>query len=188
MESNKVKRGEIYLYDFGINEGSIQSGRRPVIVIQGNEGNQASTTTIVAAITSVIKKRYLPSHVILGENFGLREPSMVLLEQLKTVNQNELLKYIGVVDNEYVLKQLNIGLKKAMGLWIDKPPKKKHDIRCLCGKCLQDYKATPEYIVRRLDPFNTVKTPCDRCEGLGYDYLIIEKRLSKRKSEVNHDE
>ena len=188
MENNKVKRGEIYLYDFGTNEGSIQSGKRPVLVIQGNEGNQASTTTIVAAITSVIKKRYLPCHVILGDNFGLREPSMVLLEQLKTVNQDELLKYIGIIDSEYVQKKINIGLKKAMGLWINTPPKKEHNIRCLCGKCLQDYKSAPNYIVRRLDPFTTVKEPCDRCEGLGYDYLIIEKSLSDRKSEVNHHE
>jgi len=83
----KVKRGEIYLCDFGSNAGSIQNGVRPVLVVQCDEGNQASTTTIVAALTSVIKKRYLPSHIILGDKFGLKEPSMVMLEQLKTVNQ-----------------------------------------------------------------------------------------------------
>ena len=87
METNtrKVKRGEIYYYDFGNNEGSIQNGVRPVLVVQCEEGNQASTTTVVAAITSVIKKRYLPSHIILGDRFGLNKPSMVMLEQLKII-------------------------------------------------------------------------------------------------------
>ena len=109
MQRDKVKRGEIYLHDFGDNEGSIQNGVRPVLVIQCDEGNQASTTTIVAALTSVIKKRYMPSHIILGDKFGLKEPSMVMLEQLKTVNQSELTEYIGFVDSEYLLRKVNHG-------------------------------------------------------------------------------
>ena len=93
-DNQKVKRGEIYLYDFGNNEGSIQNGIRPVLIVQCDEGNQASTTTVVAALTTAIKKRFLPSHIILGRNFGLDEPSMVMLEQLKTVNQSDLTEYI----------------------------------------------------------------------------------------------
>ena len=79
QEKQTIKRGEIYYYDFGITEGSIQSGRRPVLVLQADNFNAKAPTIIVAAITTVIKKRYLPSHVILGENFGLQKPSMVLL-------------------------------------------------------------------------------------------------------------
>lgn len=178
MENNKVKRGEIYLYNFGANEGSIQNGKRPVLVVQCDEGNQTSQTTVVAAITTAIKKRYLPSHIILGANYGLNEPSMVLLEQVRTINQSELSKYIGVVDNDYIKKQIDIGLKKAMGLWVNRPPKHKNDIRCLCSKCLNDYKENPEYIVRRLDPFAKEKQPCDKCNAPGWDYLIYEKRHS----------
>lgn len=118
-ENQKVKRGEIYLHDFGSNEGSIQNGIRPVLVVQCDEGNQASTTTVVAALTSVIKKRYLPSHIVLGDKYGLKEPSMVMLEQLKTVNQSELAEYIGFVDSEYLHRKINIGLKKALG-WINR--------------------------------------------------------------------
>ena len=179
MENKKVQRGEIYLYDFGCNAGSIQNGLRPVLVIQSDDANNASTTTIVAAITSALKKRYLPSHIILGANFGLRENSMVLLEQLKTVNQEELTQYIGRVDSEYLQKQLNIGIKKATGLWINRPPKKTDTVRCLCGQCLNDYKANPNYIVRRLDPFAKVKDECDRCGRLGWDYIISERTKSK---------
>lgn len=124
-ENQMVKRGEIYLHDFGSNEGSIQNGVRPVLVVQCDEGNQASTTTVVAALTSVIKKRYLPSHIILGDKFGLKEPSMVMLEQLKTVNQAELTEYIGFVDSEYLLRKVNIGLKRHLACgWIDLRSKK----------------------------------------------------------------
>lgn len=173
-KNQKVKRGEIYLHDFGSNAGSIQNGVRPVLVVQCDEGNQASTTTVIAALTSVIKKRYLPSHIVLGDKFGLREPSMVMLEQLKTVNQSELVEYIGFVDSEYLIRRINYGLKKALGLWVDKPQKHKGDIRCLCSKCLEDYKSNPDYIVRRLDPFAKVKQKCDKCQNDGYDYIVLD--------------
>lgn len=173
-ENQKVKRGEIYLYDFGENEGSIQNGIRPVLVVQYNEGNQASTTTVVAALTTAIKKRFLPSHIILGDSFGLKEPSMVLLEQLKTVNQEELVDYIGIVNNDYLIRKINNGLKKALGVW-DYKPQRKGEIRCLCGRCLADYKSNPGYIVKRLDPFDRFKQKCDKCQNLGYDYLLWSK-------------
>lgn len=179
-ENQKVKRGEIYLHDFGNNEGSIQNGVRPVLVVQCDEGNEASTTTVVAALTSVIKKRYMPSHIILGDKFGLKEPSMVMLEQLKTVNQAELTEYIGFIDSGYLLGKINCGLKKALGLWVDKPVKHKSDIRCLCAKCLEDYKSNPAFIVRRLDPFAKEKNKCDKCPNSGYDYIIYDRNISAR--------
>lgn len=103
--NGKVQRGEIYLYDFGNNGGSIQNGVRPALVVQCNEGNAASSTTIIAAMTSIIKKQYLPSHIILGDQFGLKEPSMVMLEQLKTVNQSDFIEYIGKIDDEHYMKR-----------------------------------------------------------------------------------
>ncbi len=178
--NGKVQRGEIYLYDFGNNGGSIQNGVRPALVVQCNEGNVASSTTIIAAMTSIIKKQYLPSHIILGDQFGLKEPSMVMLEQLKTVNQSDFIEYIGKIDDEHYMKKINIGIKKAMGLWVDKPLHKPASVRCLCPKCLQDYKTSGSYIVRRVDPFVRVKEKCDKCEGYGYDYLVIERSKEGR--------
>lgn len=178
--NSKVQRGEIYLYDFGNNGGSIQNGVRPALVVQCDEGNAASSTTIIAAITSVIKKRFLPTHIIVGNRFGLKSPSMVMLEQLKTVNQSDLIEYIGKIDDEHCMKKLNIGIKRALGLWVDKPYRKSSDIRCLCVKCLEDYKSSPNYIVKRLDPFARVKEKCDKCEGYGYDYLVIERSKEGR--------
>ena len=178
--NRKVQRGEIYLYDFGNNGGSIQNGVRPALVVQCDEGNAASSTTIIAAITSVIKKQFLPTHIIVGNRFGLKSPSMVMLEQLKTVNQSDLIEYIGKIDDKHCMKKLNIGIKKALGLWVDKPLRKPSDIRCLCVKCLEDYKSSPNYIVKRLDPFARVKEKCDKCQNLGYDYLVIERSKEGR--------
>lgn len=114
----KVKCGEIYYYDFGQNEGSIQNGLRPVLIVQCDEGNASSTTTIVAPITTAIKKRYLPSHIYLNEDCGLKKPSMVLLEQLRTISQSDLQERVGCLGNPNYAKAINAGLKKALGLWV----------------------------------------------------------------------
>ena len=176
MKANtrKVKRGEIYYYDFGINEGSIQNGCRPVLIVQCEDGNSASTTTIVAAITTAIKKRYLPSHVILGARFGLREPSMVMLEQIRTVSQADLDRKIGFVDDPQTQKNIDNALKKALGLWYIKPKDEKN-VRCLCPQHLKEYMLNKDYVVRRYDFLNKTKQRCDKCDALGYEYTVSEK-------------
>ena len=73
------------------------------------------------------------------------------------------------------MKKINIGVKKALGLWVDKPYRKPADMRCLCVKCLESYKNSPNYIVKRLDPFAKAKDKCDKCQSYGYDYLVIER-------------
>ena len=152
MKKTEIRRGDIFSYDFGTRIGSIQSGVRPVLVIQADNFNANAPTVIVASITSVIKKRYLPSHIILGEDFGLMKPSMVLLEQIQTVNKDDLTEYIGFVDDERLWRQINAALKKTFGLWLYNTDRI-GDIRCLCPKCLNDYFRNPNYVVRRLDPF-----------------------------------
>lgn len=94
MKEKTICRGDLFYYDFGTRTGSVQSGTRPVLVIQADDYNRNAPTIIVAAVTGVIKKRYLPSHILLGQEFGLKKPSMVLLEQLQTVNKDELRDYI----------------------------------------------------------------------------------------------
>lgn len=174
MKEN-IKRGQIYYYDFGINPGSIQCGRRPVLVVQADNFNDNAPTVIVAAITSVNKKRYMPSHIDLGENFGLTKPSMVMLEQIRAVNKDELSDYIGIVDDDYIWKQINIAIKKTFGLWFYNY-NRIGDVRCLCPRCLNDYMGDPNIIIRRVDPFAKVKEKCDKCYGLGFDYVIYDKK------------
>ena len=72
-ENRKVKRFEIYLYDFGENAGSIQCGRRPVLILQDDRFNENSPTNIVAALTTAIKKEYLPSHHLCRRTFWSEE-------------------------------------------------------------------------------------------------------------------
>ena len=158
----------------------------PVLVVQADDYNQNAPTIIVAAVTSVIKKRYLPSHIILGEEFGLKKPSMVLLEQIRTVNREDLREYIGTVDDDKLFRQINATLKKTFGLWVYKP-EGKENIRCLCPKCLNDYIHNPDYIVRRLDPFAKRKDRCDKCDGDGWDYVVTDRYSSKKEKRGSND-
>lgn len=172
--NKKVKRGEIYLYDFGTNEGSIQSGVRPVLIIQCDEGNAASTTTIVAAMTRVAKRTYLPTHIILDNGLETGKPSMVMLEQIRTVNQSDLIRRVGVVEDKEIERYIDKAIRVGLGL-VEFKAKPKDEIRCLCPKCLSDYRSIPNIIVKRLNPYNKTKDKCDRCNGFGYDYVIYEK-------------
>ena len=165
MKEKMICRGDLFYYDFGDNSGSVQSGERPVLVVQADDYNQNAPTIIVAAVTSVIKKRYLPSHIILGEEFGLKKPSMVLLEQIRTVNKEDLREYIGTVDDDKLFRQINATLKKTFGLWVYKP----------------------DYIVRRLDPFAKRKDRCDKCDGDGWDYVVTDRYLSKKEKRGSND-
>lgn len=174
IKEKKVKRGEIYLYDFGTNEGSIQIGVRPVLIIQCDEGNSASTTTIVAAMTRVAKRTYLPTHIILDNGLESGKPSMVMLEQIKTVNQSDLIRCIGKVEDAETERYINKAIRVGLGL-VDFSAKPKDEIRCLCPKCLSDYRSIPNIIVKRLNPYNKTKDKCDRCNAYGYDYVIYEK-------------
>lgn len=176
-DKKTVKRGEIYDFDFGEAEGSIQSGRRPVLVLQADDFNIHSPTVIVASITTVLKKRYLPSHVVLGEGFGLKRASMVLLEQIQTVNKSDLGDFIGFIDDGGVWKKMNSALKKTFGLWFYDLGRM-GDIRCLCPGCLRDYLENPNYIVRRLDPFAQAKDKCDKCNRMGWDYVVFDRRTA----------
>ena len=91
-----MKWGEIYYCDLGNSKGSVQAKLRPVLIIQNNVGNRNGPTTVVAAISSVIKKMYLPTHILLDADCGLTERSIVMLEQIRTIDRkNELKEYVG---------------------------------------------------------------------------------------------
>ena len=95
----KIMRGEIYYADLSPVIGSEQGGLRPVLVLQNNVGNKHSPTVIVAVITSRLGKAKLPTHVKLGGSY-LAKDSMVLLEQIRTIDKRRLLEYIGHVTSD----------------------------------------------------------------------------------------
>lgn len=116
-----VKRGEIYYANLtGV--GSEQKGRKAVLILQNDEGNQYSPTTIVCIITSRAKKN-IPTHVYLGCNYGLVKDSTAVLEQIKTIDKKRLLKKFGYIDennsiwdkiDQAIITSLSIKAKKVL--------------------------------------------------------------------------
>jgi mRNA-degrading endonuclease toxin of MazEF toxin-antitoxin module len=89
-------RGDIFYADLGKGVGSEQEGYRPVVIIQNNVGNRHSPTVIVAAISSrTATKSKLPTHYYIGTECGLEQPSIVLLEQLRTIDKRRLNNFVG---------------------------------------------------------------------------------------------
>jgi mRNA interferase MazF len=100
-----VKRGDIYYADLSPVIGSEQGGIRPVVIVQNNIGNKYSPTVIAAAVTSQINKAKLPTHIEIGkENFGLAKDSVILLEQIRTIDKRRLKEKIGRLDFELMQK------------------------------------------------------------------------------------
>ena len=116
MASLNVKRGDIFYADLSPVVGSEQGGIRPVIVIQNDIGNRYSPTVIVAAITSQINKAKLPTHVeISSEEYGLNRDSVVLLEQIRTLDKKRLKEKIGHM-TEDDMKKVNKSLLISLNL------------------------------------------------------------------------
>lgn len=95
----KIKKNQIYYANLSPVRGSEQGGIRPVLILQNNVGNKMSSTVIVAAVTSKSKKTNLPTHVqIKLEDGKLPRESMAMLEQIRTIDKDRLLDYVGRVD------------------------------------------------------------------------------------------
>lgn len=111
-----VKRGDIYYADLSPVVGSEQGGVRPVLIIQNDIGNKYSPTVIAAAITSQINKAKMPTHIeLLAEEYGLNKDSVVLLEQVRTIDKKRLREKIGHLDNE-LMHKVNAALNISFGL------------------------------------------------------------------------
>lgn len=111
-----VKRGDVFYADLSPVIGSEQGGVRLVLVVQNDVGNKYSPTIIISAITSQINKAKLPTHVeISAADFGLNKDSVVLLEQIRTVDKRRLRDKIGHFDDE-LMEKVNEGLLISFGL------------------------------------------------------------------------
>lgn len=111
-----VKRGDIFYADLSPVVGSEQGGVRPVLVIQNDVGNKYSPTIICAAITSQINKAKLPTHIEISScKYLLVKDSVVLLEQIRTIDKKRLREKIGRLDSE-LMHRVNKGLLVSLGL------------------------------------------------------------------------
>ncbi|HEX3033177.1 MAG TPA: type II toxin-antitoxin system PemK/MazF family toxin [Bacillota bacterium] len=111
-----IRRGYIFYCDLSPVVGSEQGGTRPVLVLQNDIGNQYSPTTIVAAITSQISKAKLPTHVeVKAAAGGLERDSVILLEQVRTIDKSRLKEKVTTLDNE-TMQKVARALEISLGL------------------------------------------------------------------------
>ncbi len=111
-----VKRGDIFYADLSPVVGSEQGGIRPVLVVQNDVGNKYSPTIIAAAITSQINKAKLPTHIeIDARDYGLNKDSVILLEQVRTIDKKRLREKIGKLD-ELQMDKVNSAISISFGL------------------------------------------------------------------------
>jgi mRNA interferase MazF len=111
-----IKRGDIILCDFNPVIGTEQSGIRPAVIIQIDRANVGSPHTIVAPLTSRIRKSLLPSHVFVPIGIAnLTQDSVILCEQIRVIDKSRIIRVIGHLDREYIM-QLNVALCTILGL------------------------------------------------------------------------
>ena len=112
-----IKRGDMFYADLSPVVGSEQGGIRPVLIIQNDTGNKYSPTVIAAAITSQTNKTKLPTHIeIDSEKCGLKNDSVILTEQIRTIDKSRLKEKIGHIEDINIINQINNALGVSFGL------------------------------------------------------------------------
>ena len=111
-----IRRGDIYYADLSPVVGSEQGGLRPVLIVQNDVGNKYSPTVIAAAITSRMGKAKLPTHIdVTGDGAGLAKDSVILLEQIRTIDKTRLKEKMGHLDDD-TMRGVNTAISVSFGL------------------------------------------------------------------------
>ena len=111
-----IQRGDIFYADLSPVIGSEQGGIRPVLIVQNNVGNKYSPTVIAAAITSQVGKTRLPTHIdVLADRFGLAKDSVILLEQIRTIDKRRLKEKMGHLDDS-IMQKVNDAIGVSFGI------------------------------------------------------------------------
>lgn len=193
VKNIEVKRGDIYWCNMGSIDTKMkgeQANTRPVIILQNNLGNKFSPTVIVACITSkVTKYKKVPTHVLIDTNTGLNTESVVLLEQIYTVNKSRLGDFIGCVNKE-ILKQIDEARNVSLGTI--RPIDKLHtEVKEFIKKQLNKIYSYEEVISESDDNIidillnkreNLLKELDNYCKSKGYDYHKFYKTYNERYS------
>lgn len=171
MGEKYIRRGEIYHADLDPVIGSEQGGYRPVVILQNNRGNYYSPTVIVAPITSRPKTK-LPTHVPLKAMKGLEKDSVVLLEQLRTIDKSRLDDFVGNISPRQMNKVEEAFRISAEVKKLDKPLE-----MCLCPICAKPFYKSENHFIKRANKSQTKKKTCMLCNSRqGYNYLIRKKK------------
>lgn len=114
--NNRPKCGDLWMCDLGKNEAGVQSGYRPVFIVSNDKNNMYSSTVNVIPLTTKINKRNLPIHIQVWdyEKYGLDAPSTIMVEQITTVNMNNLDRKIGQIDDTELLTKILLAMETQM--------------------------------------------------------------------------
>ena len=169
--SRTYQRGDMYYADLGRGIGSEQEGYRPVVIIQNNIGNKHSPTVIIAAISSRVGvKPKLPTHYYINAEDGLELPSIILLEQIRTIDKRRLAAYIGRLSKEHIN-----GMNHALAVSIDliNPVPQKLTL-CLCGACADAFRSMGAFVLQKIPSERAEKESCAYCkQGTGEQYNLL---------------
>ncbi len=118
MKNFEIKKGDIYYAMLDPVIGSEQDGKRPVVVVQNNLANKHSPTVIVAPITTVIKKTYLPTHIVIYKNNYLKKDSTILVEQVRVIDKTRIITFLGKL-NDIQMQKVDKALINAFAIDIE---------------------------------------------------------------------
>lgn len=118
IKNYEIKKGNIYYAMLDPVIGSEQDGKRPVVVIQNNLANKHSPTIIVAPITTVIKKTYLPTHIVIYKNNFLKKNSTILIEQIRVIDKSRITTFLGKL-TEFQIQKVDKALVNAFAINIE---------------------------------------------------------------------
>ena len=176
--SRTYQRGDMYYADLGRGVGSEQEGYRPVVIIQNNKGNKHSPTVIAAAVSSKAGvKPKLPTHYFVNAENGLERPSIILLEQIRTLDKRRLTKYIGRLSKEHIS-----GMNHALAVSIDLIHTTLQSLNmCLCNACAGKLRSTGAFSLRRDGSAQNVCVYCGQPAGRDYEVTPLRKESGGKK-------
>lgn len=176
--SKTYQRGDLYYADLGRGIGSEQEGYRPVVIIQNNMGNKHSPTVIIAAISSRVGvKPKLPTHYYINAEDGLELPSIILLEQIRTVDKRRLTKYIGRLSKEHIS-----GMNHALAVSVDLIHSTLQSLNmCLCNACADKFRGTGAFSLRRTETERGICSYCSQPTGCDYEVTPLKSELDTKK-------
>lgn len=176
MKKTKVKRGDIYYARLNPVVGSEQGDCRPVLIVQNDIGNDNSPTVIVTPLTRNLRKNPLPTHVLLPKSCGLDRDSLVLAEQIRTIDRTRLSNYIGHIDKN-TQYDVDNALAVCIGLEKRRPPKGEMLVLSLCPRCETDFRNSGYLLVKK--GWQEIKEDCDFCKtakGLNFGIFNLDGR------------
>ena len=171
MNQKRISRGDIYFASLNPVVGSEQGDYRPCLVVQNNIGNAHSPTVVVVPITRNLKKKPLPTHVVIPQSCGFDTDCLALAEQIRTIDRSRINRYIGYIGGD-VQAQIDTALSVCVGLEEKRSPKGEMMLLTLCTRCENDFRDSGYILVKK--GWQEIKEQCDFCQtGTGLTFGIF---------------